>query len=114
MPLRRGSDQIVTLGAPLRVRDEVRREGWGVPVLLALSCRAAAFWVPHSSPTGVVYGSTLRKAYATAGAILFRCAMSQSQSAARRRRSALPITDTELKAMAALAIIGLSSRPKKG
>ena len=31
---------------------------------------------------------------------------------ARRNRSALPITDTELKLIAALAIIGLSSHPK--
>ena len=35
-------------------------------------------------------------------------------SAARRSRSALPITDTELKVIAALAIIGLSSSPKNG
>jgi hypothetical protein len=33
---------------------------------------------------------------------------------ARRNRSALPITDTELKLIAALAIIGLSSHPKIG
>ncbi len=35
-------------------------------------------------------------------------------SAVRLSRSALPITDTELNVMAALAIIGLSSSPKKG
>ena len=33
---------------------------------------------------------------------------------ARRNRSALPITETELKLMAAAAIIGLSSRPMTG
>ncbi len=32
----------------------------------------------------------------------------------RRSRSALVITETELKLIAALAIIGLSSRPKTG
>ncbi len=32
----------------------------------------------------------------------------------RRRRNALEITETELKVMAALAISGLSSRPKNG
>jgi hypothetical protein len=32
----------------------------------------------------------------------------------RRNRNALPITDTELKLMAAAAIMGDSSRPKKG
>jgi hypothetical protein len=31
-----------------------------------------------------------------------------------RRRNALPMTDTELKLMAALAIIGLSSKPNTG
>ena len=36
------------------------------------------------------------------------------QRAARRSRSALPITDTELNVIAALAMIGLSSRPKSG
>jgi hypothetical protein len=35
-------------------------------------------------------------------------------SATRRRRSALPITDTELKVIAALAMIGLSSNPNSG
>jgi hypothetical protein len=33
---------------------------------------------------------------------------------ARRRRSAFEITDTELKLIAAAAIIGLSRRPKTG
>ena len=33
---------------------------------------------------------------------------------ARRNRSALPITETELKVIAALAIIGLSSSPNHG
>jgi hypothetical protein len=37
-----------------------------------------------------------------------------SQSSTVRRRSALPITVTELAAIAALAIIGFSSRPKAG
>ena len=32
----------------------------------------------------------------------------------RARRSALPITDTELRLIAALAIIGLSSKPNNG
>lgn len=32
----------------------------------------------------------------------------------RRRRSALPTTETELKLMAAAAIMGLSNMPKKG
>ena len=35
------------------------------------------------------------------------------QSSTRRRRSALAITETELKVIAALAIIGLSRRPKQ-
>ena len=35
-------------------------------------------------------------------------------SSTLRSRSALPITDTELKVMAALAIIGLSSTPNHG
>jgi hypothetical protein len=33
---------------------------------------------------------------------------------ARRRRKALPITETELKLIAAAAIIGLSRTPKNG
>ena len=40
--------------------------------------------------------------------------VSRDHSATLRRRSALAITDTELKVIAALAIIGLSSRPKNG
>ena len=39
---------------------------------------------------------------------------SHHYSRARRRRKALPITDTELKLIAAAAIIGLSRTPKKG
>ena len=39
---------------------------------------------------------------------------SQSQSAVNRRRSELPITDTELRLMAAAATIGLSSKPNAG
>ncbi len=35
-------------------------------------------------------------------------------SVTRRRRNALPITDTELKLIAAAAIIGLNSNPKNG
>lgn len=42
------------------------------------------------------------------GALVF------GQSVRRRRRSALPITLTELRLIAALAIIGLSRRPKNG
>ena len=38
----------------------------------------------------------------------------QLQILAFRSRKALPITDTELKLMAAAASIGLSSRPMKG
>jgi hypothetical protein len=38
----------------------------------------------------------------------------QSQILATRRRSALPITDTELKLMAAAAIMGLNRIPKVG
>ncbi len=37
-----------------------------------------------------------------------------SHSDVLRRRSAFPITETELNVIAALAIIGLSSRPKTG
>ena len=37
-----------------------------------------------------------------------------NHSWARRRRSALPMTDTELNVMAALASIGLSSTPNHG
>ena len=33
---------------------------------------------------------------------------------ARRKRNAFPITDTELRLIAALAIIGLKSQPKTG
>ena len=36
------------------------------------------------------------------------------QSTTLRSRSAFPITETELNVMAALAIIGLSSRPRNG
>jgi len=39
---------------------------------------------------------------------------SRYQTRARRSRKALPITDTELKLMAAAAMIGLSSKPKAG
>jgi hypothetical protein len=39
---------------------------------------------------------------------------SQSQILATRRRSALPITDTELKLMAAAATMGLKRIPKVG
>ncbi len=38
----------------------------------------------------------------------------QLHSESRRRRSALAITETELKLMAAAAIMGLKSRPKNG
>ncbi len=38
----------------------------------------------------------------------------RDQSSTRRNRKALPMTDTELKLIAAAAIIGLSRRPKKG
>lgn len=38
----------------------------------------------------------------------------QRYSEARRNRSALPITETELKLIAAAAIIGLSNSPKNG
>ena len=41
-------------------------------------------------------------------------AAGEGYSSILRRRSALAITDTELNVMAALAIIGLSSSPKKG
>ena len=41
-------------------------------------------------------------------------ARAASHSSARLSRSALPMTDTELKVIAALAIIGLSSRPTIG
>ncbi len=37
-----------------------------------------------------------------------------AQTSARRSRSALPITETELNVIAALASIGLSSQPKTG
>jgi hypothetical protein len=37
-----------------------------------------------------------------------------AHSRAKRRRSALPITDTELRLMAAAAITGLSNSPKLG
>jgi hypothetical protein len=40
--------------------------------------------------------------------------MQVDHSSSLLRRSALAITETELKVIAALAIIGLSSRPKKG
>ena len=40
--------------------------------------------------------------------------LGRGQSASRRSRSALAITDTELNVIAALAIIGLSSQPKNG
>jgi len=39
---------------------------------------------------------------------------SDDHSACRRSRSALPMTETELNVIAALAMIGLSSRPKAG
>ena len=39
---------------------------------------------------------------------------SVTQSRTRRRRSAFAITDTELKLMAALAMIGLSRMPENG
>ncbi len=39
---------------------------------------------------------------------------STSYSEALRSRNALEITETELKLMAALAIMGLSSKPKTG
>ncbi len=39
---------------------------------------------------------------------------SQAEGLSRRRRSAFVITDTELKLIAAAAIMGLSSRPKNG
>jgi hypothetical protein len=38
----------------------------------------------------------------------------RTYSATRRNRSALPTTETELRLIAAAAIIGLSSRPKNG
>ena len=45
------------------------------------------------------------------GVIIFPVA---SHNDARLNRKALPITDTELKLMAAAAIIGLNSNPKNG
>jgi hypothetical protein len=38
----------------------------------------------------------------------------ESYNSARRKRSALEMTETELKVIAALAIMGLSKRPKNG
>jgi len=40
--------------------------------------------------------------------------MRHGHNSSFRNRSALPITDTELRLIAAAAIIGLSSRPKNG
>jgi hypothetical protein len=40
--------------------------------------------------------------------------MKRDHSAARLNRSALPITVTELNVIAALAMTGLSSKPKAG
>ena len=47
-------------------------------------------------------------------ALLVGLAARSSESSVRRRRSALPMTDTELKLIAAAAIIGLSRSPKTG
>lgn len=48
------------------------------------------------------------------GAIIASAAPSKIHSCTRRRRSALLTTETELKLMAAAAMIGLSNKPKKG
>lgn len=50
----------------------------------------------------------------TATEVLRILRAAQSQILATRRRSALPITDTELKLMAAAAIMGLKRIPKVG
>ena len=43
-----------------------------------------------------------------------RAGVALPQRISLRKRSALPITDTELNVIAALAIIGLSNKPKTG
>jgi len=46
--------------------------------------------------------------------VLYIARFNTAQIFALRKRNAFTITDTELKLMAAAAIIGLSSRPKNG
>ena len=48
------------------------------------------------------------------GASIPRVFAPESHSDARRRRNALPMTETELNVIAALAIIGLSNTPSTG
>ena len=65
------------------------------------------------TPKLVISKSPMRKKTGKMG-ISSGLARAQGYSGDRRSRSAFPITDTELNVIAALAIIGLSRRPKKG
>jgi len=68
--------------------------------------------VPIDSIAGVSMGAIVATAYALTDRFL--TLNRPVHSRAPRNRKALPTTDTELKLIAAAAIIGLSSSPKKG
>ena len=61
-------------------------------------------------------GANMTSARPLRSGVVCKCfpSCAQIQSWTRRSRSALPMTDTELNVIAALAMIGLSSRPIHG
>ena len=95
-----------------------RRPFIWLPKLVAAGFRAAIcgacgytrFYTKHHAEILEAH----RKGYTSPDYPLKNFCQFESHSVARRRRSALPITETELKLIAAAAITGLKSKPKNG
>ena len=83
--------------------------GWSQPHLALLGLPVAHFSLQYILPSG-----TVQLQAGCAHLLLMMSLLLCHYNATLRNRSALPMTDTELKVIAALAMIGLSSRPKKG
>jgi len=73
----------------------------------AVKANATGKW----TTAGWMFGKAVKEAN---NSNMFIYPLDFNQISTRRRRRALPTTDTELKLMAAAAIIGESSRPKNG
>jgi hypothetical protein len=106
----------------------------GLPIFLGLEAITTAVQLIHSLPTASALLAGLKdpltlwerwSRFLEAGGrfVIEVCAallavtiaqLLQAESFARRSRNALPMTDTELRLMAAAAIIGESSRPNTG
>ena len=89
-----------------RERHRQREYGWDPPPnhhCSKYSPRTAKYFAPLSEEFLKLPSDTVRSRNSITG-----------QSDARRSRSALPMTDTELRLIAAAAIIGFSNTPKSG